>query len=97
MATQTPERERERQGFDFERAYYENLATKADVEAIVNGAKAELIEKIAQQDAERAKMGTEWAKMGTEWAKMEARITWRIIIAAGAVVAAMTLIDRVLG
>ena len=81
MATETPERER--QGFDFERAYYENLATKADVEAAINGAKAELMEKIAQQ--------------GAEWAKMEARITWRIIIAAGAVVAAMTLIERVLG
>ena len=88
MATETPERER--QGFDFERAYYENLATKADVEAIVNGAKAELIEKIAQQDA--------------EWAKMEARLTWRIIIASGVIIAAqalavsaMMLITRLLG
>ena len=82
MATETPKRER--QAFDFERAYYENLATKADVEAIVNGAKSELIEKIAQQDAE-------WAKMGTERAKMEARLTWRVIISSVIIVAAQTL------
>lgn len=77
MATEVPEREP--QSFDFERAFYANLATKADVES----AKAELMEKIAQQEADRA--------------KMEARLTWRIIIAAGIVVAALTLIERFLG
>lgn len=74
MATETPERER--QDFDFERAFYENLATKADVEAAINAAKAEMIEK-----------------MGA----LENRLTWRIIVAAGVVIAAVTLIDRFVG
>ena len=74
MSTETPKRER--QAFDFERAYYENLATKADVEAIVNAAKTEMIKK-----------------MGA----LENRLTWRIIAAAGVVIAAVTLIDRFVG
>lgn len=58
---------------------YEHLATKAD---------------LARIETQMAQLETRMAQIQTQMAQLETRMTWRLIGASGAIIAAVTLLQR---